>query len=168
MIIKILFSSALTLHRPWPPILISDLFHPSLFLSSWPLLFYTQGVFELDILLLGVEFAIQLTCIGTNTVSINASYFVQAKILVIHYIAMLLKNYILICLLTELLHIATLNKYLFLNQAHAGCKCAWFLGITFMWIHVCMCACVYVCVLGLGGIRKMKTVRYCVKIPRYN
>ena len=27
---------------------VSDLFHPSLFLSSWPLLFYTQGVFELD------------------------------------------------------------------------------------------------------------------------
>ena len=53
-----------------------------------------------------------------------------------------------------------------------------------MYVH----ACVYVCVcmymvklvalalgiqplqpkLGLGGIRKIKTVRYCFKIPRYN
>ena len=29
--------------RPWPPNLISDLFHPGFF-SSWPLLFYTRGV----------------------------------------------------------------------------------------------------------------------------
>ena len=27
--------------RPWPPNLISHLFHP---VSSWPLLFYTRGV----------------------------------------------------------------------------------------------------------------------------
>ena len=47
MIIKILFSSALTLHRPWPPILISVLFHPGLF-QVLGRSFLTLGVFELD------------------------------------------------------------------------------------------------------------------------
>ena len=49
MIIKILFSSAQTLHRPWPPILISVLFHPGLFKVLARSFFYTQGVFVLDI-----------------------------------------------------------------------------------------------------------------------
>ena len=48
MIIKILFSSAQTLHWPWLPILISVLFHPGLFLVLGRSFFYTQGVFGLD------------------------------------------------------------------------------------------------------------------------
>ena len=38
--------------RPWPPNLISHLFHPGLF-SSWPLLFYIRGVLvEISLLFL--------------------------------------------------------------------------------------------------------------------
>ena len=42
-------NQALTLHRPWPPILISVLFHLGHFLSSWLLLFLHSGCFGLDI-----------------------------------------------------------------------------------------------------------------------
>ena len=49
MIIKILFASALTLHWPWPFILISVLSHPGLFKVLGRSFFYTRGVFELDI-----------------------------------------------------------------------------------------------------------------------
>ena len=45
MIIKILFSSALTLHRPWPPILISVLFHPGLFFKFLAVPFLPSGCF---------------------------------------------------------------------------------------------------------------------------
>ena len=42
--IKILFSSALTLHPPWPPILISVLFRPG-FLQALGCSFFTLRVF---------------------------------------------------------------------------------------------------------------------------
>ena len=42
--------------RPWPPNLISHLFHPDLF-SSWPLLFYTRGVLvEISLLFSSISF----------------------------------------------------------------------------------------------------------------
>ena len=54
MIIKVLFPSAVTLHRPWLPILISHLFYPGLFLVLGRS-FFTARVFLVEISLLFLE-----------------------------------------------------------------------------------------------------------------
>ena len=54
MIIKTLFPSAVTLHRPWPPILISHLFYSGLFLVL-DCSFFTARVFLVEISLLFLE-----------------------------------------------------------------------------------------------------------------
>ena len=53
MIIKTLFPSAITLHRPWPPILISHLFYPGLFLVLGRS-FFTVRVFLVEIYIYSV------------------------------------------------------------------------------------------------------------------
>ena len=96
MIIKILFWSAVALHRPWPPILISFLFYPSLFLVLGHS-FFTARVFLVEIAITKDNSLVQNYCKRlrhpnrtVNLSSVTVTYTVNSNIVIFFYTIIIL------------------------------------------------------------------------------